>query len=143
MELHIIIRPQNKVTNNFVQRAGCIQFNKYQGKTLKAEGTATIWWKKKFIHARAETSHSVVTVDIPPNTFARQFHFGFSLEILKNNEPIFYSEWGHNQAIANGFFLRINLESIQTKQLQSDIPLAAIFTRHPGLYPTTQEVYLN
>lgn len=143
MELHIFIRPHNKATINTVQKAGCIQFNKYQGPTLTALGTANCWWKQKYIHARADTSHSVVTIDIPPNTFSRLLHFGFTVEIVKDNQPIYISEWSYNTAIVNGFYLRLNLEAIQLRQEQRNASLAAIFTRHPGLYPTQQEVYFN
>lgn len=143
MELHIIVRPKEQSTNRGVQKAGCIQFAKYRGNTLQSTGTGTIWWKQKFIHTRADTSHSVVTLDIPPNSFSRQLHFGFSLEILKNNQPIFFTEWGKNSTISNGFLLRLNLEAIQLRQPTSDTPLAIIYTRQPGLRPINQEVYYN
>lgn len=143
MDLHIVIRPKNKPTNNIVKKAGCIQFNRYHGRELRALGTATIWWKSKYIHARADPTHSVVTIDIPPNEFSRQLHNGFTLEILKNSLPIFSSEWRYNPAIINGFYLRINIEALQNRERELSIPLATVYTRHPGLYPSNQEVYYN
>lgn len=143
MDLHIIIRPKARTAKIELLKAGSIQFNQFQGRTLRAVSTATVWWKRQYIQARASSTHSIVTIDIPPNYFSHLFHYGFSVEILKNNNPIFFSEWGRNNNIANGFFLRLNLEAIQLRQQSSDTPLAAIFTRHPGLYPTNQEVYLD
>lgn len=143
MEIHIIIRPQVHPTINSVIKAGCIQFNQFQGSNLRAIGTATIWWKNKYIHARANQSHSVVTIDIPPTEVARQLHSGFTVEVLKNNQPIYYCEWNRNLSLNNGFFLRINLEAIQSGSIREQLPLAAVFTRQPGLYPRTQEVYSN
>lgn len=143
MDLNIIIRPKTPSTNYSVIKAGCIQFNRYKGTNLQAIGTATIWWKNKYIHARASHAHSVVTIDIPPNSISRQLHSGFSLEVLKNNTPIFYSEWQTNRKITNGFYLRINLEAIQQRQQSPELPLAAIYTRQPALHPINQEVYFN
>lgn len=143
MALHIFLRPKNKPTINSVQKAGSIQFNKYHGSNLQAVGTATCWWKQKFLQANADIAHSVVTINTPPNTFARLFSFGFSVEIVKNNTPIYYSEFAQNASLNNGFYLRLNLEAIQSPRPECQTPLAAIFTRHPGLYPSRQEIYSN
>lgn len=143
MDVHIIIRPRSQATSRGVRKAGCIQFNRYQGSELKAIGTASIWWKHKYIYARANQSHSVITVDIPPNEFSRQFRFGFSLEILKENLPIFSGEWRENPNIANGFYLRINLEGIHQRRPDPNLPLAAVYTRHPALRPEIQEIYFE
>lgn len=102
---------------------------------------ATGRWKRTFLSTRANPSHSIVTIDIPPNTVARQLHFGFSVEILRNNEPIFVSEWPQNIAIANGFILNINLEAIQTRRPRSNTSLATVYPRQPGLLPVNQEIY--
>lgn len=143
MDLHIILRPKNHPTINTTIKAGYIQFNRFEGPILKALGTNTIWWKNKFVHARAHQSHSVVTLDIPPNLVARQLHSGFSLEILKNNIPVFYGDWTNNYSLNNGFQLRINLEEIQKQQRNENTRLAIIFPRQPGLHPSNQEVYDN
>lgn len=143
MDLHIIIRPKNRTSNNELLKVGCIQFNRFQGRTLRAIGTTTVWWKRQFIHTRADTTHSIVTIDIPPNNFAHLFSHGFTVEILKNNQPIFFSEWNQNNAIANGFFLRLNLEAIQLRRQPTDFPLASVFTRHPAIHPSNQEVYFD
>lgn len=142
MDIHLIIRPKNRRPINGVQRAGTIQFNKWKGDDLKAIGTATLWWKRHYIHARAETHHSVVTLEIPPNEISRLLHFGFSVEVLKNNVPIYQGEWKHNEAIGYGCAIRINLESIQLKgpEPRPDLRTVVVFPRQPGIHAISEHV---
>lgn len=145
MEIHIIIiRPKNHPNCRGVQKAGCIELNEYRGPNLKPTDIVPIFWKQKYIHARAESSTSVAILDIPPNIFARLFSFGFSVEILKNNQPIYFGEWQHNSTISNGFYLRLNLEKIQqTANRTQRGTVAVIYSRQKGIYPENQEVYRN
>lgn len=142
MEIHIILRPKQKPIERNIRKAGCIQFSKYFGPDLKAIGTATIYWKQQYVHARAERSHSIVTIDIPPTEIARLLSHGFSLEVLLNNQPIYYCEWNASPSLARGFYLRVNIESIQIRNPpgRDHLPLATVFTRHSGHYPTREEI---
>lgn len=133
MNIHIIIKPRNTITPRGVIRAGTVQFNRWFGRLLKAEGTATLWWKNNYIHARAnEHNHHIVSFEIPENNFSHLLHFGFSIEILKNNQPIYSGEWTHNAAFSAGLTIKFNLESIQS-QPRSDIQTVTVYPHKQGI----------
>lgn len=142
MELHIILRPKNHPEERSVQRAGTIQFNKWFGTELRAKGTATLWWKEKYIHCRVNQSTSVVHLEILPTAISRLLHFGFTIDILRNNTPIFFGEWQRNVKLNSGFTVQINLEEIlQGNNNNPTHPLVSVYTRQPAVHPVKSEVY--
>lgn len=142
MDLHIIVRPKNHPEEKTVQRAGTIQFNKWFGTELRARGTATLWWKGKHIHCRADQATSVVKLEILPTTISRLLHFGFTIDILRNNSPIFFGEWQRNVNFNNGFTIQINLEEIlQGGSNNSTNSLVSAFAQQPGVHPVRSETY--
>lgn len=146
MEYHILIRIKDHPRHNYVSRVGTIRFNKWFGTDLRPTGSANLWWKRKYIHARADRTNSVVTLEILPNEISRALHFGFTLDILKYNKPVYFGEWSENAALSGGFQVRINLEAIQRKETNGgNLPpcVVSVYTRPPGIYPTRHEVYRN
>lgn len=142
MDLHIIVRPKNHPEDKTVQRAGTIQFNKWFGTELRARGTATLWWKGKYIHCRTNQDTSVVKLEILPTAISRLLHFGFTIDILRNNTPKFFGEWQKNVNFNSGFTVQINLEKIlQGRNDNSTNSLVSVFARQPGIHPVKSEVY--
>lgn len=141
MDIHIIVRPKTSASVNHVQRAGTLQFNKWIGNELRALGTATLWWKRYFLHARADEHHSIITLEILPNEISRILHFGFSIEILRQNRPIYLGEWRDNTAFSSGLTIKINLESIQLRGPdREDVPTVTVFPKQRGIHPFKEQI---
>lgn len=144
MDIHVIIRPKHTTTPNGTKRAGTLQFNKWYGTELRAKGTATLWWKGQYIHCHSEEQTSVLKLEIQPTEISRLLHFGFSIEILQTNQPLFFGEWGRDVALNSGFTVQINLEKILKERNQIPPSCAvSVFTRQPGIKPVKYEVYHN
>lgn len=144
MDYHIIIRLKNHTRHDFISKVGSIQFNKWVGTELRPTGSANLWWKRKYIHARADQSTSVITLEVLPTEISRALNSGFTLEILKYNKPVYFAEWSENTTLSGGFSVRIKFEAIQQKeQAGGYLPPCAVsvYTRQPNIHPSRHEVY--
>lgn len=142
IDLHIIVRPKNHPEEKTVQRIGTVQFNKWFGTELRAKGTATLWWKGKYVHCRANQSTSEVKLEILPSAISRLLHFGFTIDILRNNTPIFFGKWQKNVNFNSGFTVQINLEKIlQGENDNATHSPVSVIARQPVIHPVQREVY--
>lgn len=142
MDLNIIIRPKSTTKPNEIKNMGTVQVNRWFGNQLRPEGAWTLWWKRNYIHTRINQNYSSAILKINPNHISRILHFGFTIEILKNNLPIYLGEWDHNASFSSGFTIRINLESIQQKERSRNHETNAItvLPRQTKIEPIKEDV---
>lgn len=142
MEIHIIIRPKSRVGPDQILGAGTIQFSNWIGNHLQPRATATLWWKRKYIHARAAETISVVELEIPGNPFSRLLHLGFDIDIIQRSEPLFHAEFRHDETLCRGFTIQINLEKILSPTItRINPPEIVILKQKARLYPSIQNRY--
>lgn len=141
-DIHVIIRPKNKTNYRGIRRAGTIKFNKWFGEELRETSTGTLWWKGSYLHCYSRQAVSFLKLEILPTEISRLLHFGFTIEILQENKPLFLGEWGRNTSLTGGFTIQINLEKIlQERNQQLPHCVVSIFIRQPEVPPLKYEFY--
>lgn len=142
MDIHIVIRPKSRASPDQVIRAGTIQFSNWLGNILRPHATTTLWWKRKYIHARVDATTSIVELEIPPNQFARLLHLGFDIDVNQQNEPLLRAEFPRDETLGRGFTIQLNIERILTPTtLRISPPEVVILKSQARLYPSNQSRY--
>lgn len=142
MDIHILIRPKARNSPNDIIKAGSLQFSEWRGNLLQARTTATLWWKRKYIHARVKQTTSFIELEIPANQIARLLHFGFTVELSRANEPLVKADFGPDNSLVFGFNIRINLEKILAPPNdRTTSPRIVVLKKPLQLRPHTLESY--
>lgn len=142
MDVHIIVRARNRTAPTAAQRAGTCQLSVWRGPQLQAQNTTTLWWKGHYVHTRVPATTSLVELEFPPNQFTRLFHFGFSVELIRNSHPIYFAEFGPDEALSRGFTVRIRLETLLSPIPLRDNSQAIVVRKQPAdVYPIRGENY--
>lgn len=142
MDIHVLIRPKARTAPNDIIKAGFIQFSEWRGNLLQARTTATLWWKRKYIHARVKPTTSFIELEIPANQIARLLHFGFTVELSRAHEPLVKAEFNQDNTLGFGFQIRINLEKVLAPpNTSADTPKIVVLKKPLQLRPNHLESY--
>lgn len=142
MDIHILIRPKSRTTPNEILKAGSIQLSEWRGNLLQTKTTATLWWKRKYIHARANHTTSFIELEVIPNQSTRLLHFGFTIELSRGNKSLVKADFEHDSSLGLGFNICINLEKILAPHnVRANQPRIVVLKKPIRHFPSTFESY--